>query len=395
MAEFKNGLLVTNDYEQWKEQLQQIFITAFGSELRLNDETPQGQLIALIGELFNKNDEMLLFMQSNIDITKAYGSYLDNLAFTQGFTRIGALKATVDITINGVAGATVDENFIIANDSGTRYKCLGTHIIGANGVLNNIAFQSVEVGLNGSPANTITTITTPYIGVTNVSNPLSVNVGREVESDSDFRNRILLNRGLIKRDSVTAIYDRLLSLGSINKCLILENVESFNMLLNGLNVSSHSIAVIVQGGTTEEIVNVINDYKAVGCGTDGDVEFQFPNNKVLRFYRATEIPIEISVEISIGSNFPANGIQTIKERLVEYFNGDFTCCDDKFETDGIGIGEDVTISRLHTPINSVAGHNINTVKLSRDGNPLTEDDVVISALEIGTLDINDIGVSVI
>lgn len=111
----------------------------------------------------------------------------------------------------------------------------------------------------------------------------------------------------------------------------------------------------------------------------------------INFMRVVEVPVEITLTLAVTDVFPPDGIQNIKNNLLAYFNGSdvFT---NRFELDGLEIGEDVSESRLYTPINMVKGHSISAFVLNKEGGS----DVQIIDIEINeraTLSEGDISIS--
>lgn len=80
------------------------------------------------------------------------------------------------------------------------------------------------------------------------------------------------------------------------------------------------------------------------------------------------------MDLTTDTNYPQNGDDLIRNNLVSYFSSTF------------GIGDDVTYSRLYTPINSVPGHAVNSLEVSLDGTNWSMSNVVVPFNAIATLE---------
>ena len=88
--------------------------------------------------------------------------------------------------------------------------------------------------------------------------------------------------------------------------------------------------------------------------------------------------VYISLSLSTDSNFPGEGVASIKQAIVDYFNNNYS------------IGDSVIYTRLYTPINSVAGHQINSFTIGTTANPTGTTNLTIAFTEIASISQDDI-----
>ena len=78
---------------------------------------------------------------------------------------------------------------------------------------------------------------------------------------------------------------------------------------------------------------------------------------------------ELNEELELTGDelFPPNGAQDIKQAIVDYSTGGASALGitDGFNTVGFPPGENVLLSRLYTPINSIPGHSITDLKIGK------------------------------
>ncbi|MCK5614310.1 baseplate J/gp47 family protein [Candidatus Pacearchaeota archaeon] len=145
-----------------------------------------------------------------------------------------------------------------------------------------------------------------------------------------------------------------------------------------VSILSHGIHAIVDGGDDTEIAETIFNTKSVGAQLTGEeseivVDDQGGNNTI-KFSRATDVEIDIQVDIVTDtSEFPGNGDQQIKNALVAY------------GVTNLNIGDDVILSRLYTPINSIPGHSVTALQISKSGESLGTSNIVLAVNEIAKI----------
>lgn len=99
--------------------------------------------------------------------------------------------------------------------------------------------------------------------------------------------------------------------------------------------------------------------------------------------------VNVIVEITSRSEFPDSGIQLIKEVIVAYAQ-----YGDTSNTEGFPPGEDVIRTRLYTPINSIAGHEIILCEIGTEQGSLAEGNIPIAWNQVATFDVDGITVTV-
>jgi uncharacterized phage protein gp47/JayE len=88
------------------------------------------------------------------------------------------------------------------------------------------------------------------------------------------------------------------------------------------------------------------------------------------------------LDITTNSEFPQDGEQAIKDAIAAYMEAQF------------GIGEDVVYSRLYTPINSIPGHQVNSLTIGTSPSPVGVSNIPIAFNELFSLDPNNIVITV-
>lgn len=227
--------------------------------------------------------------------------------------------------------------------------------------------------------NTITTIQTPVLGWDTVTNPIAASPGTERETDEELRERFRNSKFERATNSIDAIYSALLNIENIEEVIVLENDTDFT---DSNGIPPHSFLPIVLGGLGTDIVNAIWENKPAGILSYGNttipvIDIQGYSHNI-SYQTPSPVVIYISMNLTTDSNFPANGEDLIKDSIIEYFRNNF------------GIGDDVIYSRLYTPINSIPGHQINSLTLGTTPSPVGTSNISIDFDEIAS--VNDLNI---
>lgn len=240
--------------------------------------------------------------------------------------------------------------------------------------------RAVNVGPVEQEANTITTITTPILGWDSVTNPVSATVGRLIETDEELRLRFRNLKFERSTNLIDSLYSALIGVDGVTQVKIYENDTN---ITDGNGVPPHSFLPIVLGGSSVEIAQAIWENKPIGILSDGNTTVSVEDiqgfNHDISFERPNPEVIYIDMTLTTDSSFPANGADLIKQSIIDYAEANF------------GIGDDVVYSRLFTPINSVTGHQVDSLLIGTSPSPAGVSNIVIpfsSLASFSSLNIN-------
>lgn len=237
------------------------------------------------------------------------------------------------------------------------------------------SLTAVNAGPVSGEANTLTSIQTPKTGWDAVTNPTAVVAGENVETDEELRERFRVSKYIRATNILEALYSDLISLSNVTEVQIYENDTD---VTDSNGVPAHSFLPIILGGDPIDIAQSIWENKPLGIRSYGNTTQTifdsqgFPHE--IGFERPNPVDIYIRMDLTTDPNYPQNGDDLIKSNLASYFSSTF------------GIGDDVVYSRLYTPINSVPGHQVNTLEVSTDGVTWTMTNIVVAFNAIATLE---------
>lgn len=221
-----------------------------------------------------------------------------------------------------------------------------------------------QVGQLEQQADTIVNIATPVLGWDSVTNPTEAVSGTFQETDEELRIRFRNSKFERATGNYESIVSAIESAQGVEYQVLYENDTS---VTDSRGLPPHSFLLIVEGGLESDIANLIWKNKPVGIYSGGNtsVTIQDTNGypQVVRFSRPVGVNVQIVIDLTKYQNYPADGDDQIKKEIIDYI-------------DTLRIGEQLTYSRLYTPINTVVGHQIEGVQIGVVGGPLGTANIV-------------------
>lgn len=228
-------------------------------------------------------------------------------------------------------------------------------------------------------ANTITNIAVPQTGWDSIYNPLPGSTGRLQETDAQLRERFRNAKFTQASNILEAIVSELASIEGVTDVVVYENDSDTT---DSKGIPSHSFMPIVLGGLTTEIGNAIWVNKPIGVKSFGDTSVTILDSQglqhVVQFKRPTPVPLYIKANLSTSTAFPGDGIANMKQAILNYFSSNYK------------IGDSIIYSRLYTPINSIPGHQVNSLTLGTAPNPTGMSNITINYNQIYSLSADNI-----
>lgn len=208
--------------------------------------------------------------------------------------------------------------------------------------------EATETGPVVSPEYTLTEIETPVNGLDRVFNTEKEVIGRDLETDNEFRLRRIQSLQRAGSSTVDAIRARLLEVQDVGEVVIFENTT---MVVDGDGLNAKSFKAFVQGGDEQEIADALWKNKPAGIETMGDITKNVIDSQgviqTVKFSRPTEIEIYVTISVtkdtSPNSKWPSNGADLVREYIADYVNS-------------LTIGSDVIVyPKMIGALNSIPG----------------------------------------
>lgn len=361
-------------------------------------------------EQFALDSTVTIALSSVVDSVFSVGTVLDSQLYTVTIngtafdytsdgtaTDLEIIAGLVAAITGGSEPVTVVDNLdgtarITADDGETAF----TLALDINLSLDTIAspgdYTAQNTGSLSVPLNTLQNIITAVSGLDSVDNLATGFVGRDLETDEQFRSRARRSLGGLGRATDEAIRSRVLNeIDDVTAVTVISNRT--DGVVSGR--PAHSFETIVTGGDDTDIAEKIWENQPSGIQPHGDVTVVIQdsqgNNQTIKFSRPTSVYLWVDIDVNLNpeETFPANGSDLIKEAMVE------------FSIEEYQVGKDVIRQRLAVPTYTVPGIGPIDITLATSATPAgppgayTATDIVIADDEQAVLDTSRIQVNII
>lgn len=239
--------------------------------------------------------------------------------------------------------------------------------------------QAEQIGIIEQEPNTITSIVTPVLGWDSITNPLAASAGRFLETDEELRIRFRNTKLERSSNILDSLYSALLNIDGVTEVAIYENDTD---ITDSNGVLPHSFLPVILGGSTQIIAETIWENKPMGILSQGNTIVAITDSQGflhdIGFERPNPVTIYIAITLSANPEantaFPGDGAEQIKQAIINYAANNF------------GVGDDIIYSRLYTPINSIPGHQVDSLYLGTSPSPVGVSNVVVDFNEIGSFE---------
>lgn len=345
---------VKEDIQSWREKFKNTWRVAFGNNVRIDDESPQG---AFSNDLAQKTfvlEEMAQYLVNGLDIDTAIYNQLIVIGSMNGIYPKKATKSTLFAKIITRNNLSIPANTKFQTIDG-KYEYENINEVTSS--FNNVEMVAVATGTNLGVASGTKLQTVEVINDIVDIEIVTFNQGSDIEDVESFRKRLKsrdeqVREGTNEVDSLVATFKKN---DKVKSVIIYENDTDKTDTVT--SVPAHSLEVVLESTLSDnEIAQIILNDKSGGTGTFGTTQITLPDtqgiSKVISFSRGVEIPCKVTVEIdSIDGKELAGDINDkIIKSVEEYFFG-------------LEIGEDISISRVNHSITH-ADHNLEIISLS-------------------------------
>lgn len=372
-------------YAEILEYLQSEARRIFGSDVNLDADTQDGQLIAIVAAAISDTNAQAIATYNAFNPNTATGVALDSAVKTNGLQRREPTQSTVDLLIVGQAG-TIITNGVAIDTFENRWLLPAEVVIPTLGQIT-VTATAEEAGDIAATPGSVTRIGTPTLGWQSVTNPSAATIGVPIETDAELRERQARSTALASMSLWEGIIGALLDLPGVTRVAGIRNDEDTP---TPEGVPGHMIAMIVEGGDAQVIGQTIFLKKGEGVGTFGDVTviyvdtYGFPNS--ISFSRPKTVSVAVKLTISPSATYLSSVADEIKGRIVEYINS-------------LPIGTSVNAGRvLASAIKECPGvddrFDVTALEMGRDSGPMSAASVAIAWNEAAQCAADDIEIEV-
>ena len=377
-----SGTLEFSYKDEILAQYQNLFKTIFG-DINIDESTPQGQIITSLTQVDLATISYLENL-ANAFFFGGSGEFLDKWAWNlYRVVRKNGTPASVIITITGRPDTEIPADFTIS-DGSQNYIIESPTEIPETGEIK-AKFINLEINDKSSSPNTITQIVTNISGVERVTNEAPSTMAIMRETDAQLFNRCLYFGSTATNASFRSILANVAQVQGVSRIAGAENVLDTPQTIQGVELTPHSICIVVDGGENEAIAKAIQQSKATGCdmvGTTEQILYIDKQKYFYRFYRPTQIALQAQITVSkTGALIPANFETLVKNSLADFINS-------------LDIAKTITQPLLSNALIKAVGNdlNIDDLKFSVKNQTLGYAPIVLKLNEVAYISLSDIKV---
>lgn len=338
----EQGIIVP-DTDEVKTDVENEYLSVFGSDLDLSASTPQGRLIEMETLARQQAVGLCALVANQINIDYATGQYLDGIGAFYGVSRLGATRTRVLATVTGVQGTIIPAGSIAETTAGDRFYCENDTEIPLGGSTTTY-FLAEELGEIPCATNALTEIVSQIIGWESVDNGAAADIGQNIESDLAYRQRIK-NTRYNGNSLIQSIRGALNQVENVKSSFVYDNGTGSAITYDGISIPAHSILIVVDGGTDFDVASAILHKKSSGSGyaaiTDQDVTVNvldgaYGVNYPVTFNRPEQLAFDIEIDVVQNTYNGSDLEQAVKDAIESWATGDVT------GVDGLKIGQNVS-----------------------------------------------------
>lgn len=362
----------------------------FGSDMNIEETSPLGKYIRIIAYQIDELWEDIEGAYYSGFVSTARGISLDRVSTTLAISRHLAAPSKAILKISGTPGYTVPLGFIVATENDIQYTTTEDVVLDESGI-GTTEVMCMEEGIKGNAlAGQINVIVNPDADVVSVTNEEDAYSGRDKESDTAFRERIISSIGSTEGSTTDAILGSILKLSDVKSVTIRENPNSTE---DDEGRPPHSFEVFVQGGNDQEIAETIFEKKPLGIQSYGTTSVSVNdianNPHSIKFSRPKVEPIYLNISLVVNDGF--SSLNEIKTGIINYIGG--TDSDNTYYY-GLNIGENVIHSKLVSIVSNIAGVEDVSVKVCTDGVNFSAQNIEILSDTVAETDYSKVSVEV-
>lgn len=380
----KNGFHMPT-YPEVLEKRTAEFRGIFGEDVYLEADSQEGQMLAAVATAEYDAYQLAESVYNSYSPQGGQGVGLSRSVKINGITRKKHTYSTVDLLIVGQPGTVITNG--IAKDVAEQFWLLPAEVvIPLSGEITMTA-TAKEPGAIQAAAGDINIIATPTRGWQSVTNSLAAMPGVDAEKDGPLRGRQRVSTALPSKTVLEGMAGAVANLKDVTRSKPYENDTKVE---DGNGMPPNSVTMVVEGGDATEIATTMAMKKTPGAAFVGDVSQVVPDKygmpTVVRFFRPTEVAIDVEIAITPRAGYVSPTSDTIKKNVVAYLNS-------------LGIGKFILLSKLYTPVNAAEpveeqrSFDITSLTIARHGQAKAADNIAIQYTEVAIGDVANIIVS--
>ena len=357
MARIDSTGIFRRDLTFFVGELERIFRQAWGDDLNVDPETPQGQFIGLVALAFDELDAGVVNLANAQNLQTATGYQLDDHGSLLNNRRREGAESTAVVRFVGSEDTEIPVGTRLQTGSGDIFLTTEYAIIPNTGSVN-VNCESERAATIIAPAGTITSLVDVIVGIDSVTNQSDAIVGFEREGDAFYRNRLETQSMRNATTFAEAVASSVSEVENVGRLRVLSNDGNDDLVVANVMVPAHSVRVIAEGGIGSEIAVAIRDAKTGGIPTVGEESVNLNDVPSIsandyHFDILKKVGLSIDLDIDLTSAFPSDGVSQIRNELVAWVNN-------------LDIGEAINLGRVYEALNLTPGYFVESISINSE-----------------------------
>lgn len=305
-------------------------------------------------------------------ILQATGVNLDRVGGNYGLMRKQAEAASVTLSFTGTPGYVIPTGTVFMDDNGNEFYSVDDCQLDVNGVGSTIIVSSELGSQYNVDAGTIVNQQSPVEEIDNVTNSQAAEGGQDMETDLDFRNRLLLASNSNESGTINGVYTALMNTQGVTAVKSVYNASISDN--DSYGNPPKTVHYYVQGGTDQDVANTIFRVGGGGITLYGSLSKTFLDDsgsiQTIFFDRPQETPIYVKASIRVSDSFDqSEGTDDVKAAIEGYI-------------ESLKMGDTVVTNQFFSNIYAIDGINYADVEIGTDKNKLSTNNIALTAFEI-------------
>ena len=316
----ENGI-TTSSVDDFLENFEILLKEKYGNDFKIAPEGVIDNIATSTGIIEDAIQRQIVMLTKQYDPETAEEEWQDALYERIGVTRLEAQKSTFVLKVQGAANLICNARSmtIRSKSDNNEFENISEFTTDENGVAL-VDFQCVIDGAIEVKSTDEFLIVTAPDGITSVAqaDDLQFSIGRERESDNEFRIRFRNSKALNAKATRNA------NLANLSKYV--DNIAFLKIVdkKSDENFVAGTVKIIAYHNTTDNIfAEAIFNTIADGIELIGDTEITVRDTSdepvVIRFQNAEEIELSITADVKVRSGYYANTVfNKAKENILKY-----------------------------------------------------------------------------
>ena len=305
-------------------------------------------------------------------IQQATGVNLDRIGGNYSLMRKQAEPASVTLSFTGTSGYVIPTGTVFMDDNGNEFYSVDDCQLDVNGVGSTVVVSNELGSQYNVDAGTIVNQQSPVEEIATVTNADAAEGGQDMETDLDFRSRLLLASNSNESGTINGIYTALMNTQGVTavKSVYNSSIDTPDAYGN----PPKTVHYYVQGGVAQDVANTI--FRAGGGGIalygskSGTVIDDSGESHTIYFDRPQETTIFAKVSVKVNDSFDKNeGTDDIKAAIEGYI-------------ESLQMGAKVVTNQFFSNIYAIDGVDYADISIGTDKDKLSTDNIPLTAFEI-------------